>query len=50
MFKPVLPEQTYVAPKSELLITIPSGAASNSVDWKIINDYGTSGKEFHATY
>lgn len=49
-FKPTLPEQTYVAPKSELLFTIPSGGSGNTISWKIINDYGTSGKEFFAKY
>ncbi|CAM6688176.1 hypothetical protein KLPMCP290B_25845 [Klebsiella pneumoniae] len=49
-FKPTLPEQTYVAPATERLFTIPAGAVGNTISWKIINDYGTSGKEFHSKY
>ncbi|EMH5737087.1 TPA: molecular chaperone, partial [Klebsiella pneumoniae subsp. pneumoniae] len=45
-----LPEQTYVAPATERLFTIPAGAVGNTISWKIINDYGTSGKEFHSKY
>lgn len=46
VFKPTLPEQTYVAARSELSFPVPSGASGNVVSWKIINDYGMSGKEF----
>ncbi|HCA2326075.1 TPA: molecular chaperone, partial [Klebsiella pneumoniae] len=39
-----------VAPATERLFTIPAGAVGNTISWKIINDYGTSGKEFHSKY
>ncbi|MBC3378341.1 molecular chaperone [Serratia fonticola] len=40
-------EVTYVAPGATASFALPSGANSNSVSWKIINDYGATGKEHH---
>lgn len=40
---------TFVAPGSSSTYAIPKGTAANKVSWKIINDYGGTGKEHSAS-
>ncbi|KFK95434.1 MULTISPECIES: molecular chaperone [unclassified Serratia (in: enterobacteria)] len=41
-----LPEVTMVAPNATVNYTLPTGAAGNTVSWKIINDYGGTSDAF----
>ncbi|WP_152562910.1 MULTISPECIES: molecular chaperone [unclassified Serratia (in: enterobacteria)] len=42
-------EVTYVAPGSTASFTLPQGISAGRISWKIINDYGGSGKEHTGT-
>ncbi len=45
-----LPKISYAIPKGETKFTIPAGVSGNTVTWKAINDYGSVGKEWKATF
>ncbi len=44
-----LPEPTYVAPNSSTSFAIPAGATGNSVQWKLISDFGAMGNPHKAS-
>lgn len=45
-----LPKIGYAAPKSETRFDIPANINSNTVAWKIINDYGNISKEWKTAF
>lgn len=49
-FKPSLPEQTFIEPKSVKMFSVPASTTTNSISWKIINDYGGTSKEWTAKF
>lgn len=44
-----IPDVTYVAPGSTTTFVLPGNSVGNTISFKLINDYGSVGKEHHSS-